>query len=112
MRIRHRVAPDWSPDRNDPDWSERVEREAAATTDLAQRRYERAQKRLAEAEAKLAKVEALRKPSRAQVRSARQNVEERRQELIDLAAVMNATPAGSQNRGRGSYRGVPATRPL
>lgn len=112
MRIRHRVAPDWSPDRNDPDWSERVEREAALTTDQAQRRYEKALERVERAQAKLTREESAHRPSRARIRSAREEVERRRQELLALSALMNGSPAGSQNRGKGSHRGVPSTQPI
>lgn len=112
VRIRHRVSPDWSPDRNDPEWSERVEREAGITTDQAQRRYEKALERVERAKGRLAREESARRPSRARIRSAREEVERRRQELVALSAVMNTSPAGSQNRGKGSYRGVPSTQPL
>lgn len=110
MKIPHRL-PENAGRRPDPEWAARVEREALEHTDKMQRRYEAAQRRLARAQEKAQAAE--RRADHAdRVRKLWAVVEERRQELIALASLAGTTPAGSTNRGSGSYRGVPGTRPL
>lgn len=111
MRIKHRVAPDWSP-RNDPDWEERVEREAKRTTDAAEKAWHDTQARLKRAEERLKRAEQRERQARENKAQERrlhrlaEIVECRRLELQAIHAEMTRTPAGSQHRGRGSYRGV------
>lgn len=111
VRLTHKINHGWAPNRNDPEWEERVEREAEATTAKAQKAYERAQARLERAEAKLAEARA-QPAKRTTLRNLAAEVERRRQELIDLHNLMRQTSAPSTNRGRGSWRGVPDGRAL
>lgn len=112
MRLTHKANHGWAPNRNDPEWEQRVEREALATTNSAERTYAKAQARLKRAEERLLKATARADvpPRRLAVMEA--IVEERRQELLALARLMNGHGAPSTSRGRKSHRGVPGTRPL
>ena len=111
MKISH----NWNgfaPDRTDPAWAERVEREARRTTDAAEADAARLAERLARAERRLGQARAkLRANSgtRAARRKLAQEVEQRRLELVAVHDEMRRSPAGSQHRGRGSYRSVPDT---
>lgn len=106
MKIRHKINHGWSPDRTDPVWAERIEREAERHTDAAEKRYRDAEERLSRARAKLDAVESATIPNRSKIKRWRQIVEQRRQELNAIARLMQQSPAGSQHRGKGSYRGV------
>lgn len=112
MRIAHKVNHGWLPNRNDPEWEERVEREAESSTAATERRYHTAQARLARAEARLARESSSRKVNAARLKSLAATVEERRQELLELSRLMNAHGSPSTSRGRKSHRGVPGTQPL
>jgi hypothetical protein len=106
----HKINHGWSPDRTDPDWAERVEREAEMHTAKAERMYRAAERRLARALGKAHAVEAKAetKPSlKAHAERMWAEVEARRDELKALERLLKFTPAGSQHRGRGSHRGVP-----
>lgn len=105
MKIEHKLN-GYAPDRTDPHWAEKVEREAEAITDQAARRYAKAQERLERAEAKLQRETTRKKPDRKLLRRLTDAVEARRQELADLHRQMTATSAASTNRGRKSFRGV------
>lgn len=108
MKIPHKTH-GWSPTSTDPVWAERVEHEAERTTSAAAARYRKAQERLVravkKAEAAEARVDTGRQTRR--VKSLWDEVERRREELRTLERIVNRSPAGSQNRGRGSHRGVP-----
>lgn len=112
MRIRHKVNHGWAPKpRNDPGWERQVEREASLQTDRRQKRIEDAERRLLRSEKRLEAAESRREPL-VRVAELRVIVERRRDELRQLQALMTSTSAPSTNRGRGSFRGVPGTRPL
>lgn len=110
MKIRHRAhfAPPV-----DPEWAARVEREAERTTNRASEAYARNQERLARAEERLARAELrvaeLREGKRQQrvIDRAVLAVEQRRQEMLAIHREMQASPSGSQHRGRGSHRHLP-----
>ena len=103
----HRINHGWSPNRNDPQWERRVEREAQKVTDATERRWHRANRRLAAARAREATARA-RQDHADRVAKLAREVEERIRELAEIERGMKATPAGSQKRGRGGYRGVTA----
>jgi len=102
----------WSPDHLDPTWAQRVDDEAeetsstAATRERARaRRLARAEHRLERASEALATAEAKRK-RKTDIHRLTLLVERRRQEMLAIQREMQASPAGSQHRGRGSHRGV------
>ncbi len=105
VKIRHKINHGWSPDHTDPTWADRVEREAERTSTAAAKRYAKAQENYQRA---LAKAEKAGPPKSAKpkVRNLWAEVERRRAELKRWEALVTATPAGSQHRGKGSYRGV------
>lgn len=107
MRITHKINHGWSPNRNDPAWEERVEREAAATTAATQRAFARAEARLARAQARLDKAAAKVGLPPKYLARLEAEVEMRRQELLDLQRIMTAHGSPSTSRGRRSYRGIP-----
>lgn len=99
----------WVPDRTDPEWAERVEREAERTTDQTEARHRKAQERLERAIEKARSAEA-RVEGASRTRKVKRlwdAVEERRAELLALERLMTRTGANSQQRGRGAHRGVP-----
>lgn len=108
----------WGPDRTAPDWAARVEAEAQRTTDATAAEDAKRADRIARAEARVAA--AMEKLARARTEKRRQSdvrrlalaVEARRAELIAIHREMQATPAGSQHRGKGSHRGVPRSEVL
>jgi ribosomal protein L44E len=107
MKLTHKTH-GWTPDRTDPEWAAAVEREVSQQTARrdalwakAQRRYARAQQRLDTARA--AKPDATTTHRLAKLE---QQVDDRLRELREIECLMMQTPAGSQHRGRGSYRGV------
>lgn len=105
----HKINHGWCPDRTDPQWAERVEREAIRHTAARQAQYERATRRLARAEQRLERVRARTKPNittRA-LAVAQELVELRRQELLTLQRMMTRSPSSATHRGRKSYRPVP-----
>lgn len=104
MKIRHKINHGWAPDNTDPAWAERVEQEAEATSAAAAHDYAKAQERLARAEKRLA--EAKQGHNTTKIKRLKAQVEERRAELGALARLMKQSPAGSQHRGKGSYRGI------
>ncbi len=112
MKIQHNLN-GWSPDKTDPRWAEREEAEAQRTTDATEARARKLAERIQRAEVRMelaaAKLEEARSRyvRKAVLKRLTQDVEERRQELIALHREMTASPAGSQHRGKGSYRPVP-----
>lgn len=104
MKVPHKIN-GWSPDRTDPRWAERVEREAEATTNQAQARWEKAQRRFAKARFTLDAAE-LNGAAEARLTKLRELVADRLAELQATERMMRSTLAGSQNRGKGSHRGV------
>lgn len=109
MRLSHKVNHGWSPNRNDPEWEERVEREATATTDARERAVLKARERLTRAEARVAEMRD-RREAESRVQAAMRVAEDRRRELLELEALMRESPAGSVHRGKRSYRPVPQGR--
>lgn len=107
VKLRHKVNHGWAPDRTDPEWAARVEREAAETTARAARAVEKAEARLAAATEKAEREESSRRASPKRIARLWAVVEDRRQELLALRRYAEASPAGSQHRGRTAYRGVP-----
>lgn len=105
MKIPHKTH-GWAPDRTDPAWAERVEREAERIADQAEARWRKAQRRLANAEAKARLAESTARVSPKRIERLWAVVEERRQELKQCERLMNKSPAGSEHRGVGSHRGV------
>lgn len=104
-----KIAHNWhgfSPDRTDPAWAERVEREAEVTTNRAERTWEKAQERLARATARAEREAQKPKPDRRLVKRLWALVAARRDDLKQIERLANQSPAGSQNRGQGSHRGV------
>lgn len=110
--MRHKVNHGWTPNRNDPAWEERVEREATATTNATERAFIRAQEKLRKAEERLAKAAAEQKMPASRLAVLEALVEERRQELLAIQRLMTGHGAPSTNRGRKSHRGAPGTNPL
>lgn len=96
MKIPHRVPPDCSPDRTDPAWAERVEREAERHTAAAERAWEKAQQRLEHAVKRAEREGARPKPDRKKVKRLWAIVEERRQELLALQRLAQQSPGGPQ----------------
>ena len=115
MKIRHRVTYEKRPD---PEWSERVEREAEATTNRAQVNHEKRESRLQRAKVRHAQAERRsvaaesRKVGRKERRRLDEQLERRRQELLAIQAEMQSSPYGSQHRGRDSFRPVPRSSTL
>jgi chromosome segregation ATPase len=105
MKIRHKTH-GHSTDTTDPRWAERVEREAERITDATQARYEKLQERLARVEQRITKEQGHRKPDQKLLGRLQLALDARRDELANLHRQMNATPAGSQNRGNPSHRGI------
>lgn len=111
MKIHHSVN-GYVTDRTDATWAERVEREAEQHTARTEALWYKTKRRLDRAIEKAETTD-----SRTDVGPARKLklwavVEDRRQELKSLERLANRTPAGSQNRGKGSYRGVPRSESL
>lgn len=105
MKIRHN-ARGWAPDRTDPEWAARVEREAEQHTARAEAAWWKAKRRLERAEVK-AEDGARQNVGGRRLERLWQAVADRRADLLALERVMRASPAGSKNRGKGSHRGVP-----
>lgn len=104
MKIVHKTH-GYAPDRTDPAWAERVEREAMRTTDQAEARWRKAQRRLEKAQARLdAALE--RHAAADRIARLRAEVADRLAEFQATERLMRMTPAGSQHRGKGSHRGV------
>lgn len=106
MRLRHNVNHGWSPNRNDPEWERRVEREANITTDAAEAAYRRLQARLERAKARLERAAKKAGTTRRQLAELEAAVEARRQELLAFHRMMTQHAAPSTSRGRKSFRGV------
>ena len=109
--------PDWAPLPNDPDYEARASYEAALHTERAkalyaknERRLKRARERAQRAEERARQAEAKPGFSKSELRKLWTAVERRRDELQAIEREMEATPAGSQHRGRKSYRKVPSDR--
>lgn len=105
MKLRHNTN-GYVPDRTDPEWADRVEREAHLHTARSIKRHEQAQRRQARATERAQREQSRRRSNPQRVAKLWALVELRRDELNRLARLMNATPAGSKNRGTGSYKGV------
>lgn len=98
----------------DPEWAERVEREAIRMTASAQVAYEAAQRRLQRAEERLTRVidtaySATRTRALARAEAL---VELRRTELIALSRLMTSVPASATHRGTSGYRNIPSASAL
>lgn len=105
MKIPHKVT-GWKP-RVDPDWSDRVEREAERHTAAAEHAYLKAQERLDRAVKRAEQEQDRKKPDRKKVRRLWDLVEARRQELLALQRLAQSSPAGPQR-----HRPVPDQRTL
>lgn len=112
MKLHHKVNHNWCPDNTDPAWAERVEREADSTSDAAERAWLKASERLVRATQRAEAEQSKRKPDRKKVKSLWAVVENRREVLRNLQSLAQASPAGSQHRGNGGYRGVATGEPL
>lgn len=110
MKIEHKTH-GFIPDRTDPAWADRVEREAEHHTARTEAAWHKAQRRLARAIEKAETANA--RPEVGRVRKDRlwAIVEQRREELRVVERLARATPAGSQHRGKGSYRGMTTGEP-
>lgn len=109
MKLRHNTTGWTAPPKNDPEWEDRVTREAHDHTRKRKARVERARKRLDKAE-RAAKAAESERGARRRVKALWLLVEKRREELRELERQMTSVPAGSQNRGAGAHRGVPTGR--
>lgn len=107
MKIRHKINHGWAPDRTDPEWAERVEREAERHTDAAEHAYHKAEERLARAEQRYDREAKRKHPDRKKVRRLWEAVEARRQELLTVQRAMQTSPGGKQR-----HRPVPDMRTL
>jgi hypothetical protein len=94
----------------EPEYQAEVDRSTARL----EKQYRERQRAVASAERRAAKLAATTttpgkrtKAAERDLRAAWELVEQRRAELNRLAGLMQASPAGSQNRGRESYRPVP-----
>lgn len=120
MKIHHRVPVDKisynMTGKLDPDYEAEVERSTAKL----EKEWERAQKRVESAKiaAEKARVRAAyveqqraekleRQEAERQYKLALELLAEREEELRELEVMMTSSPAGSQNRGKKSYRPVP-----
>lgn len=112
MKITHRVPPNYVRQVPvDPAYQRQVDIDTARR----ERDYARAQRAVVVAEARVARIAKVVKSTRSQkdsLAAAEAALELRRLELINLHGVMAESPAGSTKRGKGSFRGVPGTRPL
>lgn len=109
MKMQHKSNHGWGPNRNDPEWEERVEREAKATTDATEKAWKAAQKRLAKAQERWDRLAAQGAEAR-RLEVAEQMVMLRLAELQEIERLMTRSPAGSSHRGRKSHRHIPAGR--
>lgn len=107
MKRRHKINHGWSPDRTDPAWAERVEREAERHTDAREHAFLKAEERLARATARAEQEQARKKPDRKKVKRLWALVETRRQELLALQRLSQTSPGGPQK-----HRPVPDMRTL
>lgn len=106
MKIVHKTHGWFSAAKNDPEWEARIEREAELHTARTETAWRKTRRRLERAIEK-ARAEDKRPQSTMLSRAKLwAMVEARRQELKEIERLAHATPAGSQNRGKGSYRGV------
>ena len=105
MKIRHKTH-GWTPDRTDPEWAERVQREADQQTNRRDVAYEKAKRRLVRARERAEREAAKASPDKPRLKKLWATVDRRRQELLALERVVQASPAGSQHRGRRSHRHV------
>jgi hypothetical protein len=108
MRSTHKINHGWMIPSDIVD--ESYQRQVDRSTERNERVYAAAVKRLEAAEQRLSKVSSIKSPvARArETKAASRAVEARRQELLAVQALMSGTPAGSQNRGIGSYRPIPS----
>lgn len=95
MKIRHKTPADWTP-RPDPEWSERVEREAERHTTAAEYAHAKAQARLHGAKRRHGVEAAKARPNRKRLHRLADVVEARRQELLALERAMQQAPGGKQ----------------
>lgn len=101
----HRINHGWVPNRNDPEWESRVEREAQRITDATERAWMRAHDRVEKARDK-ARRAAEQHDHEQRVAKLRRELERRVQELAEIERGMKSAPASSQHRGIGAHRGV------
>lgn len=99
--------------RNDPDYEAQASYEAAVHTERSRKLYAKNERRLARVRERARRAEeqaerAQAKPgfSKRELEKLWVAVERRRDELRQIEREMEGTPAGSQHRGRGSYRQV------
>jgi len=112
VKLKHKINHGWAPDRTDPVWAERVEREAEATTAATERAYRKAQARLAKAVEQVEHEVKRKHSDRRRLKRLQHAVEARRQELLVIEGMMRAVPASAQHRGKGSHRSVPSGRTI
>lgn len=96
MKLSHKVNHGWAPDRTDPEWADRVEREAERYSEHAEVAYLKAQRRLEQAVIRAEREQTHKKPDRKKVKSLWAAVEARRQELLTLQGIMQGSPGGHQ----------------
>jgi hypothetical protein len=96
MKLSHKINHNYTPDHTDPEWADRVEREAERHTQSAERAFTKAKARLDQALLRAEHEQARKKPDRKKVKSLWAAVENRRQELIVLEATMRQSPGGHQ----------------
>lgn len=98
---------------NDPDYEAQASYEASLHTERSRKLYAKNERRLARARARAERAEAKAREAERNPKLSKRaladlwlSVERRRDELQAIEREMQASPAGSQHRGRGSYRGV------
>lgn len=104
---------------NDPEYEAQASYEAALHTERSralyaknERRLKRAQERAVRAQAKASAAASSGRLSKGEMRKLWTAVERRLDELQAIEREMRSTPAGAQNRGRGSHRSVPSTKDI
>lgn len=107
MKITHKTH-GWTPGRPvDPEWAERVEREAEQHTARTEAAWRKAKRRLERAIKKAEAAQVGETWGRAkEIAALWRIVAQRREELKAIERMANQTSAGSEHRGKGSYRGV------
>ncbi len=105
MKIQHRWNHGWTPGGIDPEWAERVEREAERHTAASERAYAKAEARLRKAERQHQREATRQRPDKHRVQRLAAVVEARRQELLALERAMQQSPGGRQK-----HRPVPDQR--
>lgn len=112
VKSTHKINHGWTVPSDTVD--ERYQRQVDRSTEKNQRAYTEALKRLEAAERRLTKALSIKSTvARGKAtKSATLEIEARRQELLAIQMLMSMTPAGSNNRGVGSYRPIPSGQTL